>query len=86
MREVLKIQEDKLHGQLFVYKDLDKSKLEKFWSQQTKIPLSQFNKTILLKQKNSKYSPNKNGTFKIRYHNKELRLVLERMVNRLFEI
>lgn len=71
LRRVIKIDETRLKGQLFIYDDLKKALLEQQWSGITSIPLSNFNKTIVFKSKNGKYKPNPNGTFKIRYHNKE---------------
>ena len=71
LRKVIKIDENRLKGQLFIYDNLVQKQLEKFWSEVAGIPLLNFNKTIILKQKNEKYKPNPNGTFKIRYHSKE---------------
>lgn len=70
LRSVIKIDESRLKGQLFIYDDLKKDLLEKKWSEITHIPLGNFNKTIIFKSKNERYKPNPNGTFKIRYHSK----------------
>lgn len=71
LRKIIKIEESRLKGQLFIYSDLDKSKLEKFWLRVSGIARVNLNKTIILKSKNTKYKPNPNGTFKTRYHSKE---------------
>jgi hypothetical protein len=84
LREVLKVEEDRLHGELFVYPDLKKKALEEYWSTVTGIPLSRFNKTIVLKQKNKKYIPNLLGTFKVRYSSKSDYLKLANMMEIIF--
>lgn len=71
LRKIIKIDESRLKGQLFIYDDLNRAKAEKKWSKVAGIPLRNFNKTIIFKFNNSKYKPNPNGTFKIRYHSKE---------------
>jgi hypothetical protein len=71
LRRIIKIDERRLKGQLFIYNDLDKKRLEKRWSRITSIPLGNFNRTIVFKSRNLKYKPNTNGTFKVRYHSKE---------------
>ncbi len=70
LRKVLIVKEERLRGQLFLYPDHNKEKLVKYWSLVSGIPISQFQKVIMLKQKNSKYKPNPLGTFKIRYNHK----------------
>lgn len=85
LRKIIKINEVKLKGQLFIYDDLSQPKLEKMWSKETKIPLNNFNKTIVLKAKNSKYKPNPNGTFKIRYHSKEAYQKLSALVSQILQ-
>jgi len=85
LRKIIKIDELKLKGQLFIYDDLDKPELEKMWSKETGIPLNNFNKTIVLKAKNSKYKLNPNGTFKVRYHSKEAYQRLDLLVNQVLQ-
>jgi hypothetical protein len=84
LRKIIKIDESRLKGQLFIYDDLDKKMLEGRWSKITGICLNNFNKTIVFRSKNFKYKPNPNGTFKIRYHSKEafqkLRAITHRML------
>lgn len=84
LREILRAEEKRIKGELFIYEGMDKVGLEKYWSKTSGIPLSRFNKTIVLKQKNPKYKPNPLGTFKIRYHHKNHFLRLNRWINSLF--
>lgn len=71
LRKIIKIDESKIKCEIFGYPDLNIVKLENFWSKITKIPLANFQKTILIKRKNFKFKPNPWGTCKIRYSNKE---------------
>jgi len=82
LRRIIRIDESRLKGQLFIYDDLKKGLLEKKWSINTRIPLDNFNKTIILKNKNEKYKPNPNGTFKIRYHSKEAFKKLDSLISK----
>lgn len=82
LRKIIGIEESKLKGLLFVYDDLDHKKVEKFWSNYLEIPLTRFNKTILYASKGRK-NLSKVGTFKIRYHSKKKRVLLERMMEEL---
>lgn len=85
LRRIIKIDELRLKGQLFIYDDLNKEKLEKEWSKVSGIPLNNFNKTIVFKTKNINYKPNPNGTFKIRYHSKEAFQKLDSLVNKILK-
>ena len=82
LREIIGIQEPKLKGLLLVYDDVNKKETEEFWSNYLKIPLSHFNKTVIHSSKGrNDLSPT--GTFKVRYHSKEKRMFLEKMVKEL---
>jgi len=83
LRQIIQIDEARLKGQLLIYDDLNRIKLEKKWSRASGIPLVNFNKTILLSSKNSKYRPNPEGTFKIRYHSKEAFKKLDSIINKV---
>lgn len=83
LRNIIGIEEDRLKGQLFAYDDLSIKDLEIFWSNCTKIPLANFNKTIVFKTKNGKFQPNPNGTFKIRYHSKKAFQKLDLLINNI---
>ncbi|MBU1147890.1 MAG: hypothetical protein KKD11_06000 [Candidatus Omnitrophica bacterium] len=85
MRKVLLIHEQKLKGQLFIYKDLNEGKVEKFWSRVTKIPLSRFNKTIILIPRGYKGKLSDRGTFKLRYHSKETFQKLDNIMRKVFQ-
>ena len=85
LRKVIKIDELRLKGQLLIYDDLNKKELEKKWAAITNIPLSNFNKTIVFRSKNINYRPNPNGTFKIRYHNKEAFKKLDSLMNKILK-
>jgi len=81
LRKIIKIDPKKLKGQLFGYGDMNIKRLEDNWSKISGIPMNNFNKTIILTQKNSKYKPNPNGTFKIRYHSKQAFKKLEKVID-----
>ncbi len=85
LRKVIKIDETRLKGQLFIYDDLKTRILEKKWSTISGIALSNFNKTIVFKSKNIKFKPNPNGTFKVRYHSKEAFLKLKEILTRVLD-
>jgi hypothetical protein len=85
LHRIIKIDESRLKGQLFIYDDLEKDLLEKKWSAITLIPLGNFNKTIMLKSKNERYKPNPNGTFKIRYHSKEAFKKLDSLIRKTLQ-
>ena len=85
LRKILKLDESKLRFQLFIHDDLKKEKIESYWRKVTSVPEGQFNKTVLLKQKNKKYIPTLRGTCKIRYHDKKKFLRLQKMMIDIFE-
>jgi len=84
MREIIRADETRIKAELFLYPDLDESKLKLFWSKVTKIPLNRFQKTIFLKQKTSVFKANPLGTMKIRYSHKEHFLKLQSIINKVF--
>ena len=84
LRKVIKVDEDRVKAELFIYPDLDGSKLLKYWSSVTKIPIIRFNKTICLPQKNGKFRPNPLGTLKIRYGHKEHFLKIQDIIVKVF--
>jgi len=45
LRKIIKIEEVKLKGQLILYNDLDRKRLEQYWSKVSGFPLVNFNKT-----------------------------------------
>jgi len=80
LRKIIKINEKRLHGLLFIYDDLNQKRIEKFWSSVTKIPIENFYKIQILHAKNSKYKPNPLGTCKIKYASKEAYLKLNNII------
>lgn len=84
LSKILKVKHNRLRGQLFVYPDHDVNKLIAYWSEISGISVKQFQKPIILKQKNSKYKPNPLGTFKIRYNHKVDFLRLQKMIENVW--
>ena len=80
LRKIIKPDWKRVRGQLFLYPDLNEEKLKLVWSKASGVPLIQFQKSICLKQKISKFKPNPLGTFKIRYACKEDFLKLQNMI------
>lgn len=68
-REFCKMPNSKLRGNLWIHENLNKANAEKFWSKLTKIPLSQFQKTYVVKNKTIKIRKNihEYGVFSIRF-------------------
>jgi len=83
--EVLELDKKRIKGQLFTYDKALERKLRVSWSNYSGIPLSQFQKTIHLKAKGSKYKPNPLGTFKVRYSSKNDWFRLNDIVNEFLE-
>lgn len=74
LRNVLKIEENKLRGRLQLHEGDDKEKIENYWSKLSRIPTSQFQKPIIKKRKDDykfHYNFLEYGTFIIRYGSKE---------------
>lgn len=84
LRETIQAQEDRIKAELFIYQDHQEFYLKEFWSRITNIPVERFQKTIHLKQKNSKYQPNPLGTLKIRYSHKTDFLKIQSIIEAVF--
>ena len=82
--KIIKIDKKRIKGQLFFYPDLNETKLVKFWSGISAIPVSQFNKSICLKAKNGKFKSNPLGTFKIRYNSKKDFLKIQKIIENIW--
>lgn len=80
LRKIVKVNEDKIKIELFLYPDHDKIKLSKRWSKITGIPNNNFQKIIDMKQKNAKYRPNPLGTCKIRCNGKNIFMKLSEII------
>ena len=81
MEHILKIDPEKIKGQLFLYPDLDERIVMSTWSRKIGMPINKFQKVIMLKAKVSKFKPNPLGTCKLRYTNKEKFLKLQSIID-----
>ena len=84
LRKIIQADEKRIKAELFIYPDHNELKLKEFWTKCTEIPLSRFNQTIKLKQKNIKFKPNPLGTLKIRYSHKEHFLKMQGIIEKVF--
>ena len=75
---------NRVRGQLFFYPDLDELNLINQWSNISRIPIPQFQKSICLKQKFGKFKSNPMGTFKLRYTHKNDFMKLQKLINQLW--
>jgi hypothetical protein len=66
-RKYCNVNEGRFRGSLYIHDNLDVQKARKFWSKLTGIPLDQFTKTYIVKNKKSRFrkSKHKYGVFKI---------------------
>lgn len=84
MKKELKVDSRKIRGQLFIYPDLNQNNVMRAWSRGVGIPISQFQKVIMLKAKKSKFKPNPLGTFKVRYSSKDKFLKLQSIIDSMW--
>ena len=84
LKRIIKADWDRVRGQIFLYPDLNEKKLKSIWSEASMVPSSQFQKSIYLKAKTSKFKPSPFGTFKIRYSCKKDFLRLQVMIKNLW--
>ena len=70
LREFCKVPDSKFKGCIWIHDNLDSKKAERFWSKTTRIPLNQFHKTYIAKNKRNSRKIRKkiheNGVFAIR--------------------
>lgn len=68
LREFCKVPEARFRGSLYLHDNLDEKKAKRFWSELTKIPLSQFTKTYIVKNNPRRLRKTKNpyGVFRVR--------------------
>ncbi len=85
LREIIEADESRIKAELFIYSDLNESYLKKYWSNETKIPLERFQKTIIFGQKTNVFRPSQFGTIKIRYSHKEHFLKIKKMIDDIFD-
>lgn len=84
LKKILNIDWSRARGQLFIYPDLIETELVQYWSNVSSIPISQFQKTIVLKAKLGKFKANPLGTFKIRYSCKKDFLRLQEIIDKVW--
>ncbi|MBI4158471.1 MAG: hypothetical protein HY505_02540 [Candidatus Yanofskybacteria bacterium] len=84
LKKIIKADWKRVKGQLFLYPDLDENELKMTWSKASGIPTAQFQKSICLKKKISKFKPNPLGTFKLRYPCKEDFLKLQSIIDNMW--
>jgi hypothetical protein len=82
---IIRADRKRVKGQLFLYPDLNEKKLKTIWAKASGIPLTQFQKSIYLKQKIGKFKPNPLGTFKVRYTCKEHFLKLQKIIENVWK-
>ena len=72
LRKIIKIEESRLRGRLQIHNNLDEEKAKVYWSSISRIPIDQFQKSIIKENKSRRRSLNilKNGTFVVRYASK----------------
>jgi hypothetical protein len=80
LRKIIKVEENKIKIELFLYPDHDKNNLIDRWSKITKVSIDNFQKIIDMKQKNTKYRPNPLGTCKIRCNGKNIFMKLNEVI------
>ena len=84
LREIIKADWSRVRGQIFLYPDLSEKKLIKYWSKISNIPISQFQQSIFLSAKNTKFKANPLGTFKLRYSCKNDFLKLQSIIEKVW--
>src|SRR3989344_6515714 len=85
LKKIIKADWSRVRGQLFLYPDLKEEKVKLIWSKASRVPLTQFQKSIYLKQKTGKFKANPLGTFKIRYSCKEDFLKLQKIIDSVWK-
>ncbi len=82
MRHFLNVPEEKIRARLFLYPDLDKNKVKRFWSQNLDIPISQFHKTMILNSR-ARITKNKllHGTCGVLVNSKDVRTTVETWID-----
>ena len=67
LREYCSVPEKKFRGSLYLHDNLDEGQAKDFWSKLTRIPLDQFTKTYIVKNKEMRFRRTKHefGIFRI---------------------
>lgn len=84
LQKIIKADWNRVRGQVFLYPDLIKKELVKYWSKISNIPINQFQKSILLNAKNGKFKVSPFGTFKLRYSCKNDFLKLQSIIEKVW--
>jgi len=75
-REFCKVPEKKFRGQIWIHENLDEPEARKYWSKVTNIPLSQFQKSYIAKNKTKsrkiRKQLHKYGVFAVRISSAEI--------------
>jgi len=85
LNEIIEADWKRVRGQLFIYPDLKEGTIKNYWAEISGIPEYQFQKSIYLKSKTSKFKPSPHGTFKIRYSCKKDFLKLNEIINDMWK-
>jgi hypothetical protein len=77
LREFCKVPESKFKGALWIHDNLDEAKARKFWSDITRIPLNQFHKSYIVKNKvgskKIRKQKHEHGVFTVRFSDVKLK-------------
>ena len=84
LQKIIKADWSRVRGQLFIYPDLSEKELVRYWSKISNIPITQFQKTIILRAKIGRFKPNPLGTFKLRYSCKSDFLKLQSIIEKVW--
>lgn len=86
LRKICKIPEGKFRGSLYLHDNLDEKKAKKFWSTLTKIPLTNFTKTYIVKNNPKRLRKVKHiyGVFRITVSNVNLHRKIIGWISGLF--
>ena len=86
LREICGVSEERVRALLHFYEDQDEMKLKKYWSEKMKVPISQFSKSFLHKNKNGSYNEKSvYGTISLRYSDKELLKIINNWIKEYAE-
>lgn len=86
LRIIFRINEERLRAYVFCYPDQDVEAIKKFWSRETGIPLSQFPKPYICEKSTRKTRETKCGTLHLRYSDKRLFLLIEKLTKEYAEV
>ncbi|OJI08353.1 hypothetical protein BK005_00915 [bacterium CG10_37_50] len=84
LKKIIEADWNRVKGQVFLYPDLVEKELVKYWSDASGIPINQFQKSIILKAKNGKFTASPFGTFKLRYACKDDFLKLQSIIKEVW--